>query len=299
MSPGIKLKNKDADKVGECSDLFVYQSYEGGNATWDIVYPFGMYYVVIVMVMILLQDFLGTSVESYSLRQAICSFVTIPIMYFWFYRTDNRLYGRETLWDLIGKQKERRETRWKEGSVSLVLILVISLMFGFSLNNIISMTPLMKISAGYGEASESFYAAGFMTQLVSSALLTPILEELVFRGILYQRMRELFPEEMRTMAMVLSAALFGVVHFHVVQFVYAFLLGIVFTLFMERAGHLYAAVLGHIAVNFLAILRTQFGWFGWTTDKSVAAWSVSICVFLIACVLLVFYVKGKETTETI
>ncbi len=55
----------------------------------------------------------------------------------------------------------------------------------------------------------------------------------------------------------LSALLFGLIHFNIVQFVYAFLLGLVLAAFMYKSGHVYAAMIGHITANAFAVIRTR------------------------------------------
>jgi hypothetical protein len=60
--------------------------------------------------------------------------------------------------------------------------------------------------------------------------------------------------------MVLSAAIFGLLHFNVVQFVYAAILGIFLAFIYEKTGFLLMPVLAHIAANIAAIIRADYGW---------------------------------------
>lgn len=61
----------------------------------------------------------------------------------------------------------------------------------FALNNIITMSPLIGLSEGYARANESFYASTLVIELIGSAILSPIMEELVFRGIVFGNMRKI------------------------------------------------------------------------------------------------------------
>ena len=104
-------------------------------------------------------------------------------------------------------------------------------------------------------------------------MVTPLLEELLHRGVVYGRLR-------RRMGMwssvILSALIFAILHFNIVQFIYAFLLGIVFALFVEKTGKLYPAVLAHILANGVAVIRTETGFLHNTVDGSAVAWISSI-----------------------
>ena len=129
--------------------------------------------------------------------------------------------------------------------INVLWVIVITLFISFALNNIITMSPLIGLSEGYARANESFYA-----------ILSPIMEELVFRGIVFGNMRKIMNVPQ---AVFLSALLFGLIHFNIVQFVYAFLLGLVLAAFMYKSGHVYAAMIGHITANAFAVIRTETG----------------------------------------
>ncbi len=67
--------------------------------------------------------------------------------------------------------------------INVLWVIVITLFISFALNNIITMSPLIGLSEGYARANESFYASTLVIELIGSAILSPIMEELVFRGI--------------------------------------------------------------------------------------------------------------------
>ena len=128
-------------------------------------------------------------------------------------------------------------------------------------------------------------------EILSSAICTPILEEMVFRGILFGRIRGMMA---KIPAVLVSALIFAALHFNIVQFIYAFLLGIVLALLMEKAGHVYAAVAGHMAANLLAVLRTELGLFPNMTDKSIGAWVISVFVLVVGIVVLYWHLQKEK-----
>jgi hypothetical protein len=93
----------------------------------------------------------------------------------------------------------------------------------------------------------------------------------------------------------MSALIFALVHWNIVQFLYALLLGLVLALLMERTGHLYAAVLGHITANLIAVVRTETGFLEWTLKGDAKAWAVSVQLLVIGAIgVWRFCFEGKE-----
>jgi membrane protease YdiL (CAAX protease family) len=242
---------------------------------WDVLYPLLMYYAVIVIVMFLAQLVLGTDSKTYMLRQIIATLVALPVVYALFYKPDVLLV------------QESRAALCRPGKgISAARIVLVAALLGISLNNILSMSPLVGMSEGFAQATEDFYAGTFALELIGSAFLTPVLEEMVYRGIVYTRLKRHLGV---TPAVVLSAFVFGLMHFNIVQFLYAFVLGLMLALIMEKYSHVCAPILAHMTVNLISVVRTETGILDGTVDGSAAAWVISVVLFLIGAVLLVYW----------
>lgn len=252
---------------------------------WYILYPFLFYYAVMLCVMTVLQWIFGTGKEHYVQCQMVSSIVTVFFM-LPFYRQDAVLSGK----------KKEKPSLTKEKLFHVLAAVVITVCIGTALNNMISMTPLVEMSEGYQEANEGFYGSTLAFELVSSAVFTPVLEELVFRGIIFTRLKNMMA---RYTAAVLSALIFAVIHFNIVQFIYALLIGILLAVLMECAGNMYAAVAGHMAVNALAVLRTETGLLAQTVTGNVFSWSVSVVLLAVGLILLFLYVFYLKNTRKI
>lgn len=244
---------------------------------WEIIFPLVLYYIAFLSTMYFIFAFIGRSSATYMVAQIIAAAVTIPLMYFASYKPTQEAFS--------GKPHISKEL-----GINIIYIVVITLLISLALNNIISMTPLVQMSGGYAQANENFYGSTLMLELIGSAILSPIMEELVFRGIVFGNLRKIM--SIGT-AIFLSAFLFGIVHFNIVQFIYAFLLGIVLALFMYKSGHMYAAMVGHIAANAFAVLRTECNILTWTMDGSAVAWTLSIILLVAGSIILGYYVKRK------
>lgn len=250
---------------------------------WQVLYPLLLYYAVVLIVLSFARIVIGSDDAHYVICQLIATVFAIPVM-LPFYRVDRAMLGNPPL--ILGK-KEIQAIAW---AVLLAGLLSISC------NNMILMSPLVDFSEGFKEANAGFYGSTLWLELVSSALLTPVLEELVFRGIVYGRIRRMIPV---VPAVIVSALLFALVHFNVVQFVYAFVMGIFLAVLVELCGHMYVAVAGHMMANAIAVIRTETGFLSFTADSSVRAWSISFVLFglFVLLMALFLYRERKHTNE--
>lgn len=97
----------------------------------------------------------------------------------------------------------------------------------------------------YGEASSGI-ATGSIVGVISVAVVAPIVEEFIFRGLVMTRLSQVMSGGL---AVLLSAAVFGLCHGELVWFCYAFVLGAVFGFIDLRAGSILPSILGHMTFN--------------------------------------------------
>ena len=86
----------------------------------------------------------------------------------------------------------------------------------------------------------------------TTAFLPGLVEEILFRGVLYSRLRKANPIK----GILLSALLFGIAHMNFQQFSYAFFLGIVFGCLLEATDSIFATITAHMIFNGSSILLT-------------------------------------------
>lgn len=99
--------------------------------------------------------------------------------------------------------------------------------------------------SSYDQASSGLGSGGAVGA-VAIVIVAPVVEEVVFRGLIMTRLGQIMPG---WLAAVLSAAVFGACHGHPVWFCYTFLLGLLFALMDLHAGSILPSILGHIAFN--------------------------------------------------
>jgi membrane protease YdiL (CAAX protease family) len=81
-------------------------------------------------------------------------------------------------------------------------------------------------------------------------LVGPVAEELIFRGVILDRLKPAFSF---WTANVIQAALFGIFHMNVIQGLYAFALGILLGMVVQVTGTIFASMIMHITFNSTSI----------------------------------------------
>lgn len=147
----------------------------------------------------------------------------------------------------------------------------------------ILMSKTGKISSDYWRVTEAFYNQELMMEILALCVIGPLAEELVYRGFVYQRLRSQTSE---ITAEVLSALLFGVLHFNIVQGVYAFVLGLLLAHIVYKTGSLLAAAAAHMAANLVSVLWTETDWLGFLNWNGVGRYAAALlCVVLMVIFL--------------
>lgn len=158
--------------------------------SWNVIYPVLIYFVVINLAMSLfamLASFLGADYQKlYMALQAAATAAALPFL-FRFYQRDKK--GTATFWARMGTELSRKTPAQKFGNG--LLMFLSGAAAGMALNNVIALTTLEEISKGYQEAAGHFFAGGMFFELLGACLLTPLAEELLYRGIVYGRLHSL------------------------------------------------------------------------------------------------------------
>ena len=166
------------------------------------------------------------------------------------------------------------------------LIVILSIVTAIGLNNIIMLFDLARYSERYQEAARALYAPTFAWQILYTGILMPILEELVFRGLVYRTLRRWIPF---WGAMLVSAVLFAFYHGNLVQFVYAFLCGLLLAYFFEKSGSIFAPILAHMVMNLVACIMTEWGIFSWMFQSGIR-----VIVITVFCVGMFLFFMRKS-----
>lgn len=103
---------------------------------------------------------------------------------------------------------------------------------------------------------EALFAGNPAAQVLGLGLVVPLMEEVLFRGLVYKRLRGY--TKTAWSAAALSAAVFAVYHGNAIQMLFAFPMGLILASVCERWNTLKAPVIFHMAVNLSSICLNAF-----------------------------------------
>jgi len=124
--------------------------------------------------------------------------------------------------------------------------------FGTALNIFVSVTlsfipfPESIVEAFEGQYSTLYGGPSIVVEILSVAVVTGIVEELIFRGIAMTRLKRSLGTPA---AIIISAVIFGVVHGTPIAIMYATLLGILFALIYNTYDSVIPCIVCHIFFN--------------------------------------------------
>lgn len=180
---------------------------------------------------------------------------------------------------LIQKTKEESRLAYitPEPVKSYVLMGVLGVTSVVGLNLLFELTGVINKSASYQAVVEDQYAASFLVGILCYGLITPVAEEILFRGIIYNYMKRFL--NVKT-ALIFSAAIFGLYHLNTVQMLYAFIMGCFIAYAYEYFGSFIAPVCMHIAANVIAYCLSYTA----LAVTGFVSWPVCI-VCLVLCII--------------
>ncbi len=92
---------------------------------------------------------------------------------------------------------------------------------------------------------------------VAVGILAPLAEEVVFRGAILRTLLGIMSKKNHWVAIIISAALFGLAHFNAAQFINALLMGLLLGWMYYRTGSLVPGILLHWINNTMAYVLTN------------------------------------------
>lgn len=203
--------------------------------------------------------------------EGAAALVTIPVIAWLFYKNCKRDKSEGII--------QEKAALWKYAGV-----IAFAAALGLGLNNLILLSDLSSLSVSYEDTMEMLYNPPMEVQLAVLGVLMPLCEELVFRGVVYKRMRY---QESYMSAAVYSSLVFAVMHGNLVQILYGFIMGMLFANLYERYGSVKAPIMAHIVVNILSVVATEYKVFDWLFEEPMR---VGVSTVLCAAIGATMYV---------
>lgn len=220
--------------------------------------------------------------KSMTLIQGISALVVIPVMLILF-------HGDGIRRKRAGIIPNKKAALWK---YSAVIVIAATMCLG--LNNLINIGNFYVVDEAYVQTIEALYAASLPVQIISLGILTPISEELVFRGLLFQRLRE---RGTYMQAAVFSSVVFGLMHMNLVQMLYGFVMGMLLAYVYEKYGSVKAPVLAHITMNILSVAATNAGILEWMMEDIMRVGTITVVCAALAATMFVLIQRIDENPD--
>lgn len=217
--------------------------------------------------------------EHYVEITGVIALCTIPVMAVFFKKDRKR------------EQEQNLLVNLKAPVQKYIFLPILGLAICLGFNCLIIMTDLAFVSESYLSSSSLFYSASFPVQVACIGIIVPISEELLFRGVIFKRLREVVDLKR---AAIVSAIIFALIHSSFLQMVYAFVLALFLAYVYEKYGSFKAPVLLHISVNLISLICTECKILDLLYAAPILmAITVVICAF-IGAVMFILIQKIKE-----
>ena len=154
------------------------------------------------------------------------------------------------------------------------------------LNFLFLLSGTVESSEAYQEVAQAQYAAWFPIGLISFGLITPIAEELLFRGVIFGCIKRYMK---LSAAMLVSSIFFALYHGNSVQALYAVVLGYLMAYAYEYFGDFRIAVAVHILANVLSYVLSYI-----PAVSALANWPVCIVALAIGAACAWMLHKEKK-----
>lgn len=149
----------------------------------------------------------------------------------------------------INTQKYSNKISIFKDALRVIAVVVIGLL----LNIFITRLSIIDVSDSYKNISQGLYSGSLPVKIACNALVIPVLEELLYRGIIAG---QIYLWHKSFFAILISAFCFGIFHFNIVQFLYAFIVGLFLGLLFIKTRRLSTCILAHGLINLIVIITS-------------------------------------------
>ena len=162
-----------------------------------------------------------------------------------------------------------------------------------TVGSVVALTTFMD-ALGMTNLAESYralhgtpYDVPILLGLISFGFCTPLAEELMFRGIVYNGVKKFMSPRM---SLVMSAVFFAYSTGYSIQMLYGLMLGFLLTYAYEYFADIRVAVAAHVAANVLSYLLN----YTLLTQAPIYNWPVCVVSLAVTCVSLFLLMKAKK-----
>lgn len=162
---------------------------------------------------------------------------------------------------------------------SLWPIIPFGIFFNLFISSFLPMLPIPEaLIQDYAQSSSVLSGETTLEMILSVVIMAPLLEEVLFRGLVMKSLRRVMP---LIPALILQSLGFGLLHGQIIWICYATVLGIVLGLIKSRYNSLYPCILFHLIFNGWNFVMEPI--YDWLPDSGF----ITVALFLISTVIIV------------
>lgn len=217
-------------------------------------------------------------INSSTLYQLILTSVLSGVITFFLYRKDQQRRK-------AGFLGQGEDFVWSP-PVIWFSVIILAIAGSQMLNDLILVFRLNEIFPYYSQMTDDTMTGQPVWLLfLTVGLLAPAAEELIFRGLVFRRMKDFMNP---WAAIILSALLFGIYHGNMIQFLYASLMGILLAVIYHRTGTLWTSILAHVVANLWSLFGNS--WWSSMWAKIPFGFILGFVIELLLCVVPVYWI---------
>ncbi|MDD6215582.1 MAG: CPBP family intramembrane metalloprotease [Roseburia sp.] len=149
---------------------------------------------------------------------------------------------------LIRKKKFAQEVKLRKiPAKGILAVLLMGITFNIVISTLLATIPFPDAwMETYQQNSSVLTGGNEVISFLATVFMAPVLEEIVFRGLIYDRLKKGMPA---VVAAIISSLAFGLMHGTIIWMMYAFVLGVVLVIVFERFHSLLANMFLHFGFN--------------------------------------------------
>ena len=249
--------------------------------TWNVLSPLIVYYVGFNLCYMLIAAGIQVSAGQGSASQTWL--YDNSVLVFSLCRMCSMIAGMAAVFPMF-----RKETVDWKGSVRLPVLTVgiLAVAMALGTNILFSLLHITELSKSFADVAGQQFMVPIWQGLLLFGVVSPLAEEIVFRGVIYNRLKKYFPV---WIAILTSAVLFGGYHGNLVQGIYGFLLGTVIAWLYEVTGKFRIPVMFHAFANISVFLMTYDS----DITAAINTW-INFLIFAIISISTLFFMGTRK-----
>ena len=155
-----------------------------------------------------------------------------------------------TVFFFINRKKDNKIIS-KPSAKKIFLYILIALLSFLTLYPIITCIDSLLVEWGFSLNTLSYElnTSGYFISLISIVILPAVVEELLFRGLIFKGLKQYG----KVFSITISALIFSIYHMSIDQIIYPFLMGLLFGVIMYKENNILYCIAVHFTNNFVSL----------------------------------------------